>query len=281
MKRLSILIVILMMGIALLFSGCLSTAPGTGEPSAKVTITNVSGYFWQTKGTGVELLRVNHGPYELTVRAAPELYGTVKIIQNGGTSIQLNEGEIVDILATPKPGFMFTEWTGPVYLEDSFSASTKITMPGHRALKIAHFKVIPGDTGPQGPQGEQGIQGDQGEDGDEGTDGSDGADGQDGADSQDGADGAIGATGPVGATGPAGQDLTLPDSIYVYYTIANTSNVGIQKYTIYFDASTDNGVYTGIATGFNLAIGEARNSYVKINVFSNEVTFIDYSLELQ
>ena len=213
--------------LAMVLVGCNITAPG--EPNAKVTITSVSGYLWQTKGT------------LLIVSVDPENSGSVSGITTG----LYISGTRINISAKPASGYEFDFWTTthPGTISDLMAASTIFRVDvGHpdTITITAHFKEI---IVPQ--------------------------------------PGATGETGQTGPQGPAGQDLTLPDSIYVYYTITNIGNVDIQEYTIYFDAETNKGVYTGIATGEDLAIGATVYSYVKIDVSGNEVTFIDYSFELK
>lgn len=317
MKKLIILVVI---AVALLFSGCNSIWPG--EPSAKVIITSVSGYWWQTKGAGIELFPIlgdglsKTDEHNLTVLVDPVGYGTA----TGGGSY--DEGDEVDIKAYPiNTCYIFVNWTSAsIAIDDPNDWSTHVHMCGKDITVTANFKKCCEDGEPGAP-GEPGCTpeiidgywwicgvptgipatGPIGADGVAGPIGADGIAGntpyiQDGTWWIDGVDTHIPATGPqgdqgdqgeqgepgaVGPQGPAGQDCTLPESIYVYYTITNTGNVDIQEYTIYFDAETDKGVYTGIATGEDLAVGITVYSYVKIDVFGKEVTFIDYSLELE
>lgn len=230
MKNRLILIFTLMLSIALLLSGCGSIIPGVDEePSAKVTITNVSEYLWETKGTGVELsLRGNREPtYTLTTVVTP-------LSESPGSVIKYPLGpymknDLVWLTAIPATDWAFSHWSAisssGIIFDVSFTSliasPTRFKMPRKNIIVTAHF------------------------------------------------------------VGLAGQDLTLPASIYVYYIIENTGGIDIQEYVITFEAITISGIYTGIATGVDLAVKEVRNSYVKIDVFGNEVGFVDYNLELQ
>ena len=277
MKKLIVLVVI---AVALLFSGCNSIWPGgDGEPIAKVVITSVSGYHWQTKGTGVELSprkdpeRQDLCTFTIVVIPLSESPGTVTGDQAG----TYPKNTPISLTAIPADGWAFSHWAlissvnGIFYnnfLSSTIAPTTNFPMSMNWTVQ-AHFVGLAGEDGSDGANGQ---------DGQDGADGEDGTGGQDGTDGQDGADGS---DGSVGATGPAGQDLTLPDSIYVYYTITNIGSVNIQEYTITFESETISGVYTGIVTGQDLAVGVSLYSHVKINVFSSVVVFVDYSLELQ
>lgn len=308
--------ILLTVFVALLFSGCGLVTPG--EPSAKVTITSVSGYWWQTKGSGVELsLKSKCYCHELDTKVTPTGAGTAT-----GDGNYCN-GVIVPISATANSGYVFDFWTkNHGSIADESAASTTFTMPSLNSEVIAHFKVKCCEDGEDGENGitphigengnwyigdsDTGIPatGPAGADGEIGPIGADGiagntpyiidgfwwidgvttgipATGPQGETGNTGDSGATGQTGATGPQGPAGQDYVLPESIYVYYTITNTGNVNIQEYTIIFSAETDNGVYTGIATGTDLAVGTFLYSYVKIDVFNNEVVFVDYSLEVK
>lgn len=298
MKKLIVLIII---AVALLFSGCNLITPGTDEPSAKVVITSVSGYLWQTKGARIELspilgdgLSKDRAEFTLSLFVNPEGSGSV----TGGGSY--DSGKKVEIKAYPiNTCYVFVNWTSKNITVHNANSSTNayVNMLGKPATVTANFKKCCED-------GEQGLTpyiGGNGNwwigDDDTGVpatgeagntpyiqDGNwwiDGADTGIPATGDQGTPGIPGLPGATGPQGPAGQDCTLPDSIYVYYTITNTGNVNIQEYTIYFNAETNNGVYTDNAIGEDLTVGATVYSYVKIDVFGNEVTFIDYSFELK
>lgn len=317
--------IVILMLLVMIFGGCSLTTPG--EPSAKVIITSVSGYWWQTKGAGIELFPIlgdglsKTDEHNLTVLVDPVGYGTA----TGGGSY--DEGDEVDIKAYPiNTCYIFVNWTSAsIAIDDPNDWSTHVHMCGKDITVTANFKKCcedgepgaPGEPGctPEiidgywwicgvptgipatGPIGADGVAGPIGADGIAGNTPYIGTNGNwwigegmnaidtgvpaTGATGEPGEPGTPGEPGAVGPQGPAGQDCTLPDSIYVYYTITNTGNVNIQEYTITFEAETNKGVYTGIATGEDLAVGITVYSYVKIDVFSNEVVFIDYSLELK
>jgi len=291
--------------LAIFLVGCGVTDPG--EPSAKVTITAVSGYWWQTKGTGIELFpNLGDGlsktiQYTLKVLADPVGYGTVQ-----PTSVLKVEGFVLEVRAYPKSTcYAFVNWTssnGGTFA-NAGKPITTFKMPGNNVTITAHFEKCceDGATGAPGAPGEPGDTPYIGSNGNwwiGTTDTGVPATGEDGNTPEiiddywwiDGVNTGVPATGdqgeqgdqgPQGPQGPAGQDYVPPASIYVYYTITNTGNVDIQEYTIYFDAETNKKVYTGIAIGEDLPVGATVYSYVKIDVFGKKVTFIDYSFELK
>ncbi|GAG57389.1 unnamed protein product, partial [marine sediment metagenome] len=284
------------------------------EPSAKVIITNVSDYLWQTKGTGVELWRVlvcQSPEHKVTMKVAPPEGGTATIWKSY-LSVCLVPGFRTWVNATPNEGWVFSHWSKPNLLDNADLADTQITMPDNNIILTAYFSKI-------GEQGEDGCTpeiitgtwwicdvdtgipatGEQGEQGEPGCTPeiingywficgeptgipATGNDGDEGPAGDDGNDGVVGPVGPQGPAGEDGEDLTLPEIIHVYYTIANTGNVNIQEYTITFKADTASGVYTGIVTGTDLKVGEIRGiEVVEIKVFGKKVRFVDYSLELE
>jgi len=294
MKKWTFLTVILIV-LAMVLVGCNITAPG--EPSAKVTITSVSGYWWQTKGAGIELFPnledglSKNGTWTLTVLVNPEGSGTA----TGGGSY--NSGDEVDIKAYPiNTCYIFVNWTSEDVRIHNPNSSTNayVWIPGKDVTVTANFEKCCEDgedglTPYIGGNGNWWIGDDDtgvpatGEDGNTPyiQDGYWWIDGETTGIPATGEQGEPGIPGATGPQGPAGQDCTLPDSIYVYYTITNTGSVNIQEYTIYFNVETNNGVYTGNAIGEDLTVGATVYSYVKIDVFGNEVTFIDYSFELK
>ncbi len=80
--------------------------------------------------------------YSLTLVADPENGGTV----TGGGNFQ--EGEQVNIIATPNTGWEFVDWTGDTdHVENPDSANTTVTMPAYDISLVANFeeKIIYGD----------------------------------------------------------------------------------------------------------------------------------------
>ncbi|GEM_PF-3774080 len=71
----------------------------------------------------------------LTLEADPEEGGTV---EGGG---QYQEGEEVDIVATPEDNWVFLNWSGDTdHVDDPEAAETKVTMPDDDVLLIANFE---------------------------------------------------------------------------------------------------------------------------------------------
>ena len=63
-----VFLMLILFMLAMVLVGCNFIVPGANEePSAKVTITSVSDYWWTTKGTGVELLGRGFGTCTVTV----------------------------------------------------------------------------------------------------------------------------------------------------------------------------------------------------------------------